>query len=129
MQAVPEVAESVAEVPAAELPRYIFVKGQTDDGRKFRPSDWADRLLGCISVYAREETEQFHQLADTICLTQRDGIRGVLIDRKMAEIEPMMFRFVNNFAASNKLVIEELGEEEWNNDHRRVVVKPRRSFS
>jgi len=31
--------------------REIFIQGMTRDGRRFRPSDWAERLAGVMSQF------------------------------------------------------------------------------
>ena len=110
-------------------PKYILIKGQTTDGKKFRPSDWADRLMGCISLYTKEEKDKFDEIRDCICSTERDGFRGIVFEEKLIELVPMLYRFLNNFAKDNSLVVEVLENEDWNAERQRVVVKPKRSFS
>lgn len=107
---------------------YTLIKGQTADGRKFRPSDWCDRLVGSIALYAREESDLYNEITDSVCLTDRDGFKGLVMDNKLKKIEPMLFRFLKSFAEDNKLKIEVLDNAEWNSDHRRVVTQPKRAF-
>lgn len=35
----------------APPPREVFIQGITQDGRSFRPSDWAERLAGAMSCF------------------------------------------------------------------------------
>lgn len=123
----PEAAESAREA-ADESSGYTLIKGQTADGRKFRPSDWCDRLIGSIAVYAREESELLEQINDSVCLTDRDGFKGIVMDNKLRKIEPMLYRFLQSFADDNNLTVEQLDDGEWNSDNRRVITQPKRAF-
>lgn len=119
-----------AAEPAPEgAPQYILIKGVSHDGRKFRPSDWVDRLMGSISVYAKQETEQHDEIIECLCMTERDGFRGIVLDERIAELAPQIHNFVIGFANNNGLVIEKLKDEEWSKERHRVVVKPKRAFS
>ena len=121
----PAISEKASEGAASG---YTFIKGQTADGRKFRPSDWCDRLVGSVALYAREEADLYDEITNSVCLTDRDGVKGLVMDNNLCEIEPMLFRFLNSFAKDNNLTIELLDNAQWNSDHRRVVAQPHRAF-
>ena len=128
-------AATISHAPAngetqAGAPGYLLIKGQTADGAKFRPSDWADRLFGSIAVYAKQEQhESFQKISECICQTNRDDIKGIVMNSQIEQLSPQLFRFLNNFAKDNNLVIEKLADAEWNADHQRVVIKPKRKFT
>ena len=124
-----EVAQVNGDKPnESEEKRYTFIKGQVTDGRKFRPSDWCDRLVGSIALYAREESDLYNEITGSVCLTDRDGFKGLVMDNKLKEIEPTLYRFLRSFAIDNKLTIEELDDAEWNSDNRRLITPPKRAF-
>lgn len=88
-------------------PRQLFIQGITLDGRTFRPSDWAERLCGAMSCFRPEGTGS--DIGAFIgyspyCVPQVvDGIKGVIVEEKLREIEPMAWDFVTNFARDNQL--------------------------
>jgi len=89
-------------------PRRIFIQGITLDGRTFRPSDWAERLCGAMSSF-RPEATGYADIGAFIgyspyCVPQViDGVKGVLVDEQLREIEPMAWDFVVHFARDNEL--------------------------
>ena len=38
--------------------RELFIQGITKDGRTFRPSDWAERLAGVMSIFRPDGVAQ-----------------------------------------------------------------------
>lgn len=130
MNAATAPAIAPADEPESGLGGYILIRGQTSDGRKFRPSDWSDRLFGSIAVYAKqEEEENFQKISSGICQTNRDGIKGIVMNAHIEHLAPKLFRFLNNFAKDNNLMVENLDDAEWNADRKRVVIKPKRQFT
>ena len=123
-----EDAQVAGEGGKAAGDGYFLIKGQTEEGKKFRPSDWADRLMGSVAIYAKEDSEMSNEILDSICLTDRDGFKGFVLSSKIQQIEPMLYTFLLNFAKDNNLKVELLDDHEWNNDRRQVVNKPRQAF-
>ena len=113
---------------SSDRPEYIFIKGVTKSGRKFRPSDWADRLYGAVATYASESEQNKKLIADSVCLIERDGIKGIVVNPLLNKLEPQLFRFMDSFAADNALTMEKLDPQLWNYEHLRIVECPRRTF-
>ncbi|MGE5338300.1 MAG: DUF3579 domain-containing protein [Gemmatimonadota bacterium] len=96
--------------PAA-APRQFFIHGITVHGRKFRPSDWAERLCGVMSGYrpggggaGRDARIGFSPYCRP---TTVGGVKCVIVDERLRDIERMAFDFVMNFARDNELQIFE----------------------
>lgn len=93
-------------------PRRVFIQGLTRDGRKFRPSDWAERLAGALSCFrpdAGASGRGGHIGYSPWCVPHAEGeVGGVLVDEHLREIEPMAWDFVMNFARDNELVVVDL---------------------
>src|SRR5574343_89121 len=70
----PPMAES-AHNPLEQQDSF-FIIGRTSNGRQFRPSDWAERLCGVMSV---------------------------VVNGKLRDLEPMAYHFVISFAKDNDL--------------------------
>ncbi|MEW5756661.1 MAG: DUF3579 domain-containing protein [Pseudomonadota bacterium] len=78
----------------------IIIKGVTTDGRRFRPSDWAQRLTTAISTIGPDRRVHFHPKVNMVTI---DGVNCVVIDASLEEDEPTVFKFLLNFAKSNNL--------------------------
>ena len=78
----------------------FVIIGVTSDGRKFRPSDWAERLCGVLSAFGAEKKMAYSPY-DTP--GHSEGDKAVFVDRKLYTLEPMAYRFVVNFAQDNDL--------------------------
>ncbi len=82
------------------------IVGVTTAGRKFRPSDWAERLCGVLSAFGAEKKMRYSPYVGP---RTYQGEKAVFVDGRLYQIEPMAYRFVHNFATDNDLqLIHEL---------------------
>lgn len=81
----------------------IILHGLTQDGRKFRPSDWAERLCGAVASYDKNRRITFHPC---VALASIDGIKCVVIDASLEHDDEMLFSFLIDFATENNLQIK-----------------------
>jgi hypothetical protein len=83
----------------------IFIMGVTRDGRTFRPSDWAERLAGVMSSFRPGGAQPGSHLSySPWCLpTLVNGVKCVVVNAALREVEPMAWDFVINFAKDNNL--------------------------
>jgi hypothetical protein len=90
-------------------PRQVFIQGITRDGRAFRPSDWAERLAGAMSSFrpggGRGGIGAYIGYSPYCVPRVIDGIRSVIVNERLRDIEPMAWDFVMNFARDNDLQI------------------------
>ena len=90
-------------------PTLVFIQGVTRDGKTFRPSDWAERLAGAMSCFRPEGSSGGRGAYigySPLCVPRViDGIKGVLVDAELRDVEPMAWDFVMNFARDNGLVV------------------------
>jgi hypothetical protein len=93
-------------------PRQYYIHGITDDGRRFRPSDWAERLAGAMSSFrpggASSGIGAFIGYSPYCVPQTLDGVRCVLVSEALKDIEPMAWDFVMNFARDNGLPVSEV---------------------
>ncbi|MDQ5914204.1 MAG: hypothetical protein QG592_311 [Pseudomonadota bacterium] len=80
----------------------FIIVGLTKDGKKFRPSDWADRLCGVMSAFGAEKKIKFSPYVGP---GDYSGDKAVFVDGRLEEVEPMAYRFLLNFAADNDLQV------------------------
>jgi|SRR5687767_11236550 hypothetical protein len=82
----------------------FVIRGVTLDGRPFRPSDWAERLCGVMSAFGGDHRMQYSPYVHPIT---SEGVRCVVVDRRLEAIEPMAYRFLLNFAKDNELQVRD----------------------
>ncbi len=104
----------LAVLPApmtAPPPRKLYIRGVTRDGRSFRPSDWAERLAGAMSSFrpggAHGGIGAFIGYSPYCVPHLIDGVKSVIVDEALRELEPMAWDFVMHFARDNNLVVVE----------------------
>lgn len=84
----------------------IIIKGVTEAGGKFRPSDWAERLCGAVASYGPGRRIIFHP---NVKLASMEGIKCVVVDAQLEEKDAMLFGFLLDFAKDNRLQVETVG--------------------
>ena len=84
-------------------PTKVIIHGLTQDGRKFRPSDWAERLCGAVASYDKNRRITFHPC---VSLASINGIKCVVVEASLEQDDEMLFEFLIEFATENKLKIE-----------------------
>jgi len=96
---------------APAQPREVFIQGITKEGRTFRPSDWAERLAGVMSPFRPGGVVSgpgAHIGYSPYCVPRLiNGIKCVIVNEALREIEPMAWDFVINFARDNELQVAE----------------------
>lgn len=98
---------------AEAAPTEYFIQGITSTGKRFRPSDWSERLAGvmaCFGPGARKGPNAYMQYSPYVRPTMIGDLKCVILDSRLRDIEPMAFDFVLNFAKDNDLVVTEACE-------------------
>jgi len=107
------VSTSHTHAPSKPLSasREIFIQGLTRQGRVFRPSDWAERLAGAMSCFRPGGAvggPGAHIGYSPYCVpTTIDGVKCVVVNEALREIEPRAWDFVMSFARDNELQVIE----------------------
>ncbi|MEZ5649632.1 MAG: DUF3579 domain-containing protein [Burkholderiaceae bacterium] len=97
-------------MPQSDTPLSFVIVGRTQAGQTFRPSDWAERLCGVMSQYRPKRRAGSHLTYSPFVMPgQHQGVKAVFVDAALYALEPMAFRFLENFARDNHLVIEPQG--------------------
>jgi hypothetical protein len=87
--------------------RYFIIYGLTRSGANFRPSDWAERLAGVLAPYRPAGSLGGHLSYSPYSVpTVLNGVRCVVVDERLREIEPLAWKFVHDFARDNQLKTE-----------------------
>lgn len=99
----------VSDSPSASPSREVFIQGVTLDGRTFRPSDWTERLAGAMSSFRPGGVRKgpaAHIGYSPYCVPNViHGVKCVVVNEALRELEPMAWDFVMNFARDNRLQV------------------------
>jgi len=85
-----------------QIESFVIV-GLTREGRKFRPSDWADRLSGVMSAFGAEKKMRYSPYVRPG--TTSAGDNCVFVDKALYPLEPLAYNFLVNFAKDNDLQV------------------------
>ena len=84
------------------LSHSLVIVGRTQDGKKFRPSDWAERLCGVMSAFGTEKRMKY---SPYVSPGEWEGDKCVFIDGILYDLSPIAYRFLANFAKDNDLML------------------------
>ncbi len=88
----------------------IIIEGVTEQGKPFRPSDWAERMSGTLASFKNRRIHYSPMLQPSV---NHEGFKCVVLDPKLKESCPQIYQSILDFAKSNHLKI--CGEEENSN--------------
>lgn len=88
----------------------ILIEGQTKDGKKFRPSDWAERMSGALSTFGRDQRIQYSPLLKPVTV---NGLKCVAMDAELQQINPDVYHHIMNFVKRNELSVLESNDDEF----------------
>lgn len=80
----------------------IVIQGITARGDKFRPSDWADRLCGMMSVFGEDRQLSYSPFLKPVMIA---GTTCVVVDCKLEETDAAAYKFLMGFARDNELAL------------------------
>lgn len=78
----------------------IVIQGVTETGEKFRPSDWAERLSGMLSVFSPDGHLAYSPFLKPIFA---GGLHCVAVDRTLEQRDPAAYAYLMQFAQDNQL--------------------------
>lgn len=92
----------------------FIVRGINHSGKKFRPSDWVERLAGCAAV-----RDQRHRLvwSEELRPAYVDESKCLLVDSQLQRHAPETWNYVMQFIHSNDLQITELHNPDTPHGH------------
>lgn len=85
-------------------PESFIIEGITTAGNRFRPSDWAERLCGMMSVFGADQRMTYSPHVRPVTV---NGSKAVLVSGKLKEAEPAAYVFLRGFARDNELRVIE----------------------
>ena len=82
----------------------LIIQGITEDGRKFRPSDWAERMSGMLSTFGDDHRIHYSPQLRPVSI---DGVKCIALDKSLAQSNPGIYSQIMDFAKRNNLTIVE----------------------
>ena len=80
------------------------IEGIMEDGNKFRPSDWVERLSGSLASFGPDHRLKYGSVRPCVF----KGQKCLLVQEALEKENPSAFAFVKSFALSNHLRINDL---------------------
>jgi len=80
-----------------------IITGIMENGKRFRPSDWCERLSASLASYMVDHRLRYAAGVQP-CLI--DGERCLLVARWLESRDPMAYAFVMGFARDNQLRVQ-----------------------
>ncbi|NCX94306.1 MAG: DUF3579 domain-containing protein [Gammaproteobacteria bacterium] len=80
----------------------VIVRGVTDQGKDFRPADWAERMAGALSTF-RGRRIIYSPLLQPIVL---NGKKCLIVDEELKQVSLPLYEEIMEFAESNHLVVD-----------------------
>ncbi|MCO7225299.1 DUF3579 domain-containing protein [Pleionea sp. CnH1-48] len=77
----------------------LTIIGLNEEGQKFRPSDWAERLCGSLCTFRNRRMYYSPLLRPAVI----DGVKCVVVDHRLQQEQEEMFTYVMGFVHENKL--------------------------
>lgn len=85
----------------------IIIEGITESGETFRPSDWAERMCGCLASFENRRIAYSPQLRPS----NESHAKCLVLDPQLKETNPEVFECIMKFACENHLKIHESYED------------------
>jgi hypothetical protein len=87
----------------------IVIEGITENGRKFRPSDWAERMSGALSTFGRDQRIRYSPLLKPMTI---NGVKCVAVDPHLQQTYPELYDYIMQWVNTNHLKTFEINDEE-----------------
>ena len=86
----------------------VIIVGITTGGETFRPSDWAERLCGCMSLFGEDQRISYSPYLKPVIAS---GVKCAVVDRRLEEMSPEAFAFLMAFCRDNELQVRQGRQE------------------
>lgn len=83
---------------------HIVIEGKNPENRRFRPSDWSERLASNFACFGADHRLRYSPL---IYPAQIDGIPCLMVAKHLEKSDPAAFAFIMQFAVENNLCVRD----------------------
>jgi len=86
-----------------------FILGLTNNGQKFRPSDWIERVATVCGCFDERRRLQYNPMLKPAFY---DGNKGLFVDIRLETLNPNAYNYAISFSLSNNLQMLNIGQIE-----------------
>jgi hypothetical protein len=90
-------------MPDQPTSKQLIIRGVTSAGQTFRPSDWAERLAGVLSVFGVDSRINYSPYLHPMSC---EKLKCLVIDAKLEQVDSRAWSFIMGFARDNDLATE-----------------------
>lgn len=94
------VEAEAAEVKVAESKSILIIEGIRENGTRFRPSDWPERLSSTFAEFGKDQRLRY---ASGVCPRMFNGQKVLAVEPSLQQQNPAMFHAVMKFVNDNSL--------------------------
>lgn len=88
-----------------ELTKKLVIESVKEDGGRFRPSDWIERIAATMGEFGSDHRLHY---AKSVHPEVVDGEKCLVVDPALEQENPEAFEFILNFARNNQLKYHEI---------------------
>lgn len=81
-----------------------IIESVSEDGRRFRPSDWIERVSAMLATFGRDQRLRYDGEVHP-CIIQ--GEKCLVVSKGLERRAPQLLQYIMEFAATNHLRIQE----------------------
>lgn len=85
----------------------IVIEGITEEGEKFRPGDWAERMSGSLCTFRNRRITYSPLLQPSV----KDGNQCMLLDPELRDTNPSLYESIMLFVEQNHLRVCDLDDK------------------
>ena len=78
----------------------LVIEGVREDGSRFRPSDWVERLSATVGGFGPDRRLRYSNAAHPEIL---DGRKVLVVEATLKDHNPALYDYILDFATANKL--------------------------
>ena len=78
----------------------LIIESVKEDGKKFRPSDWIERLSANMGTFGPDHRLHYSKLVQPAII---NGEKCLMVDQSLEHDNPEGFKYIMQFARSNDL--------------------------
>lgn len=82
----------------------LIIQGISVDNKRFRPSDWVERISASMAVFGRDKQLRYSNYVQPCVI---DGLKCLIVAEDLSTMYPEAYDFIMGFANANNLVISE----------------------
>lgn len=88
---------------------HLIIRGITLNDKKFRPGDWTERIATLWADFGQDRRLRYSPALYPCVI---DGTKCLVVAKGLQQQDPVMYDFVLQFAAQNKLRVQECRRRE-----------------